>query len=47
MSILTVFQSYQDDGCAIMKDCAKLNPVYDFHLPQGSNPGLLDQQANA
>ena len=39
---LTVFQSYQDDGWVIMKDCVQHNSVYDLKdlLPQvGSKLG--------
>ena len=28
-SFLIVFQSYQDNGWMIMKDCVQSNPVYD------------------
>ena len=27
-SFITVFQSYQDDGQVIIKDCLQWNPVY-------------------
>ena len=49
-SLLTVFQSYQDDGWVIMKGCVQWNPVYDWRNPclrRGSNPGPLDQQTKA
>ena len=45
----TVFQSYQDYGRMIMKDCVQWNPVYgwkDFRLEQGSSPGrYISRQA--
>ena len=28
-TFLTVFQSYQDDECVIMKGCVQWNPVYN------------------
>ena len=45
MSFSTVFQSYQDDGRLIMKDCEQWNFVYtseDFAL-SGNELDLLDQ----
>ena len=49
-SFSTVFQSYQDDESAIIKDCVKQNPVFDRNDPRlkrGSNPGPLDLYASA
>ena len=46
MSMLTVFQSYQDDIRVTMKGSVLWNLVYgwkDFCLKRGSNPGPLDQ----
>ena len=48
--LLTVFQSYQDNGWVIMIGCMQWNPVYNGKVPSlewGSNLGLLDQQASA
>ena len=45
--LLTLFQSYQDNGWVIMKFCVQQNPVYDrkgLYLLLVSNLGLLDQQ---
>ena len=47
--IVTLLQSYQDDGWVIMKGCVQWNPVHNWkalHLRLGSNPGPLDQLAN-
>ena len=49
-SILTVFQSYQDDRRVIIKGYVQLQYVYggkDFPLQWISNLGPLDQQTSA
>ena len=49
-SFFTVFQSYQNDGCVILKSCLQWIPVGNYKGPGflwASNPGQLDQQASA
>ena len=49
MSILTVFQSYQDDEMVLMKGCVQWNLVYDGKISPSSGSqkqGPLNQQTN-
>ena len=49
-SFATVFQSYEDDGWAIIKDHVQWNTVYDQINPRlglGSNSRPLDRNASA
>ena len=46
-SLLSVFQSYHDDGWVIMKGCEKQNPSTIEKIPPQAGLGLLDQQASA
>ena len=48
-SSFSTFQSYQDIGRVIMKDCVQCNSIYgqkNFCLSQELNPDPIDQQAS-